>query len=429
MAARGGINAKGESAPQPVKVQRYWPGKVPEGAKDYYSSEEEDEEQQQFEKQKERELISSIQRVDFSEREVASDRRLRRLQEAREDASHQPIDRRRRHEVKTEITETQVIEEDTSQDVEDENDIALRRKLIRNRAIEQRRIEEEKLKAEEEAERTLLEKKEESESEYTTEYETDSEEEEEEEDLTARQLKKPVFIPKAHRETMIEKERLEKEAEEAERKRIEEIENRKKETHAILAEKIQKQMLTEVKDEQSTLKEVDDTDGIDEQAEYEAWKLRELKRIKRDKEERRAEKEQEEIERRRNMSEEQRLKEDMERVRKQQEEKPRGKYKFLQKYYHKGAFYLDPSDSIYKRDYTEATPDEAAHKELLPKVMQVKNFGRAGQTKWTHLADQDTSKKDSAWSQKNELNKRSLHKLAGLHHGGFDKPTAKKRKL
>ena len=50
--------------------------------------------------------------------------------------------------------------------------------------------------------------------------------------------------------------------------------------------------------------------------------------------------EREEIERRRNMSEEQRVKEDMERVRKQRDEKSKGQYKFLQKYYHKGAFYL-----------------------------------------------------------------------------------------
>ncbi|CAG8545946.1 19656_t:CDS:2 [Dentiscutata erythropus] len=181
-------------------------------------------------------------------------------------------------------------------------------------------------------------------------------------------------------------------------------------------------------DEETGVKEVDDTDGLDEQAEYEAWKLRELKRIKRDKEEREArEKEQEEIERRRNMSEEQRLAEDMERVKNLREKKPHGQYKFLQKYYHKGAFYLNPDDKIFKRDYTEATPDEAAHKELLPKVMQVKNFGRAGQTKWTHLADQDTSKKDAPWSQSTGVNKSMLSKLGGLH-GGFDKPTSKKRR-
>ncbi|CAG8602699.1 7008_t:CDS:2, partial [Paraglomus occultum] len=145
----------------------------------------------------------------------------------------------------------------------------------------------------------------------------------------------------------------------------------------------------------------DDTDGLDEQAEYEAWKLRELKRVKRDREEREArEKEREEIERRRQMSEEMRFKEDLERARKSREEKSKGKYRFLQKYYHKGAFYLDSEDDLFKRDYTEATPDEAAHKELLPKIMQVKNFGRAGQTKWTHLADQDTSTKDSPWRQK-----------------------------
>jgi hypothetical protein len=38
--------------------------------------------------------------------------------------------------------------------------------------------------------------------------------------------------------------------------------------------------------EDTGLQEVDDTDGLDEQAEYEEWKLRELLRIKRDKEER-----------------------------------------------------------------------------------------------------------------------------------------------
>lgn len=86
--------------------------------------------------------------------------------------------------------------------------------------------------------------------------------------------------------------------------------------------------------------DVDDTDGLDPAAEFEAWRLRELGRIKKEKEDEvRREEEREEIERRRALPEEQRLKEDLERANKTREEKPKGQQKFLQKYWHKGAFH------------------------------------------------------------------------------------------
>ena len=86
--------------------------------------------------------------------------------------------------------------------------------------------------------------------------------------------------------------------------------------------------------------DVDDADGLDPAGEFEAWRLRELGRIKKEKEEElRREEEREEIERRRALPEEQRLKEDLERANKLREEKPKGQQKFLQKYWHKGAFH------------------------------------------------------------------------------------------
>ena len=55
----------------------------------------------------------------------------------------------------------------------------------------------------------------------------------------------------------------------------------------------------------------------------------------------------------------------------------------MQKYYHKGAFYVDDDsirvkDDVRKRDATDATLEDKFNKEMLPAVMQVKNFGRAG---------------------------------------------------
>jgi microfibrillar-associated protein 1 len=60
---------------------------------------------------------------------------------------------------------------------------------------------------------------------------------------------------------------------------------------------------------------------------------------------------------------------------------------FMQKYYHKGAFYQDSNDEIFKRDYNLPTPMEMQDKSNLPMILQKRkgNFGKKGQSKYTHL--------------------------------------------
>jgi hypothetical protein len=61
----------------------------------------------------------------------------------------------------------------------------------------------------------------------------------------------------------------------------------------------------------------------------------------------------------------------------------------LQKYWHKGAFHQD-EEILQRHDFTEAT-ESTTDVSMLPKVMQVKNFGKRSRTKYTHLLDQDTT--------------------------------------
>ena len=100
------------------------------------------------------------------------------------------------------------------------------------------------------------------------------------------------------------------------------------------------------------------TDDEDADAAYDAWKLRELKRLKRDREERdqfvetvffslifisfcfRREREQQELERWHNMTEEERAAEAKKNPKFIDNKAEKGKYKFLQKYYHRGAFFM-----------------------------------------------------------------------------------------
>lgn len=61
---------------------------------------------------------------------------------------------------------------------------------------------------------------------------------------------------------------------------------------------------------------------------------------------------------------------------------PKEKWRFLQKYWHKGAFFQETSDNpysrdqvdeVYARDYSAPTGEDKLDKSVLPKVMQVSN--------------------------------------------------------
>merc|ERR1711992_189197 len=104
----------------------------------------------------------------------------------------------------------------------------------------------------------------------------------------------------------------------------------------------------------------------------------------------------------------------------------KGKYKFMQKYYHRGAFFMHEEENVYKRDISGATLEDKFDKTVLPKVMQVKNFGRSGRTKYTHLVDQDTTDFDAAWAQDSATSQKFYRGTAGGTKDIFEKPRSKK---
>jgi microfibrillar-associated protein 1 len=103
--------------------------------------------------------------------------------------------------------------------------------------------------------------------------------------------------------------------------------------------------------------------------------------------------------RRRNLTEEERQREDQH-LHKDTNGKEKPKWNFMQKYYHKGVFYMDEDSlqrddhDVRKQEFNEPTLEDRVDKEKLPTVMQVKKFGMRGRTKYTHLVDQDTTRFD-----------------------------------
>ncbi|XP_035730114.1 microfibrillar-associated protein 1-like [Vespa mandarinia] len=428
-------NDKGELSMKKVKVHRYVSGKRPDYAP-VASSEEESEDEDFLEKRvhksyDDNETITDVphtaQVVKIRDEDDPRLRRLTRLERQRDSATESHVERQRH------IHEPELIEiepersheriklesSDSSEDEElSDSEIERRREALKQRVLSKKETEEELLHGEED------ERSGES-TEESSEYEeyTDSEEE------TGPRLK-PVFVRKKDRITVMEKEKeaMKQKQVEIEAKKL--AEERKRQTFRMVEEAIRKEtQVNKTNNEQEGKLEDVCTDDENDEVEYEAWKLRELKRIKRDREEReQIEKERLEIERIRNMTEEERRQEARLNPKVITNKAAKGKYKFLQKYYHRGAFYLDKDDNIFKRDFSGATLEDHFDKTILPKVMQVKNFGRSGRTKYTHLVDQDTTQFDSPWISETAQNLKFHNNQAAGMKQVFERPSLKKRK-
>lgn len=437
------VNDKGEVSMKKVKVKRYVAGKKPEWAPDM-DLEEDSDEDDDFERKNDHaeEQEEMFYKMEVDKRQMdhsKTDRRLQRLLVRNREEDEDKTDRmRRRRNIEPDIIsedeesdpeptsrgKVTIIEEESSGDEDlDDDEIERRRMALRNKIQASRKMEEELLDQAQPStgftikeEENVIKTSDESEVEYTSESEySDSEEE--------GQRLKPVFVRKKDRVTIQEREEEEKlRNSEVQAKKL--GEERRKNTLVIVA----KEAKLEV-DEENQIKEsinmVVSEDENDED-EYEAWKLRELKRIKRDRDEREArQKNKEETERSRNMTEEERKEYLRMNPKVLTNQMSKGKYKFLQKYYHRGAFYMDEEDTRLRRDVTAPTLEDHFDKTVLPKVMQVKNFGRSGRTKYTHLLDQDTTSFDSPWNQENALSGKFMSNKAGGMRQVFERPSTK----
>jgi microfibrillar-associated protein 1 len=144
---------------------------------------------------------------------------------------------------------------------------------------------------------------------------------------------------------------------------------------------------------------VDDTDGLDPVTERKEWEIRELKRLKRDRERiETREKEIEELERRRNLSKEEREQEDAKYIAQQKEDKDgRGETGFMKKYYHKGAFFMDDENTkrLAERDIMGKAFQDDVDKSTLPEYMRIRDLnklGKTGGTKYRDLRSEDTGR-------------------------------------
>ena len=106
----------------------------------------------------------------------------------------------------------------------------------------------------------------------------------------------------------------------------------------------------------------------------------------------------------------------------------RGHMQYMQKYYHVGAFSSmvnmeqnERARELMSRDYTTPVGDDRLDKTTLPKEMLVRgdDYLKKGRTKWTHLANEDTTTKEMREEAKFAESQRHSNKIepiSNIHH-------------
>eukprot|EP01017_Pseudomicrothorax_dubius_P029104 TRINITY_DN3505_c0_g3_i1.p1 TRINITY_DN3505_c0_g3~~TRINITY_DN3505_c0_g3_i1.p1 ORF type:complete len:462 (-),score=177.29 TRINITY_DN3505_c0_g3_i1:18-1403(-) len=374
--------------------------------------------------------------------EIIERRRIHRSEVVTKDQKQPEVKQEVKQEAKQEVKQEEIFAEPRRRAVEvqpapkpKEVEVAPRRgrEELKARLLEQERLRAEKQK-EQAQELFGLKKEEEEEEEEAMEEEEQADEDEDEETMRERHeaaLRKPIFVPRVERDQLPNGREDDDAILAEEARRIQE--KKRKEAKDLFMETIKAPEREDKDEESGSDREMPpDDDDQDKEEQFEAWKIRELKRIKRDREEVRArEKERAEIERRRQMTDEERNLENQrlgcDAIKPEQQ-----KHLYMQKYYHAGAFYQDNDDPIFKRDYNMPVGEDLFDKSTLPRILQVRrgDWGKRSRSKYTHLVDQDTTNFDPQYKVHELVHNKMLGQLAGYKGNAvLERPSKKKTKL
>ncbi|OAA74081.1 microfibrillar-associated protein MfaP1 [Cordyceps fumosorosea ARSEF 2679] len=238
-------------------------------------------------------------------------------------------------------------------------------------------------------------------SDGSEEEDSDSEEDSSEDEAPRRMMMRPKFVPKSQRAAANGQAATEAEEEEVAARQ------KKAAADALVEEQIKKDLAARAAgkkhwedddDADGAASDVDTTDGLDPAAEEAQWRVRELKRVRRARaaiEEREAELA--EVERRRNLTAEERAAEDAAFLEGQQRDKDaKGRAGYMQRYFHKGAFFREEAEAagLLQRDLMGArVEDDVRDREALPAYLQRRDMtklGRKGATKYRDMRTEDT---------------------------------------